>query len=69
VLVVPVFPAGVVAPCGGLMLRCVRHGRGGGELWKLLCPIEDQGEADGGLSSRVVSRYQAKYVTLLEARN
>jgi hypothetical protein len=29
VLVVPVIPAGVVVPCGGLMLRSVRHGRGG----------------------------------------
>jgi hypothetical protein len=24
-----VIPAGVVVPCGGLMLRSVRHGRGG----------------------------------------
>jgi hypothetical protein len=29
VLFVPVIPAGVVVPCGGLMLRSVRHGRGG----------------------------------------
>jgi hypothetical protein len=27
-------------------------------LWKLLCPIEDRGEAAGGLSSGVVSRVQ-----------
>jgi hypothetical protein len=29
VLVVPVIQAGVVVPCGGLMLRSVWHGRGG----------------------------------------
>jgi hypothetical protein len=29
VLVVLVIPAGVVVPCGGLMLRSVRHGRNG----------------------------------------
>jgi hypothetical protein len=29
VSVVPVNPAGVVVPCGGLMLQCERHGRGG----------------------------------------
>jgi hypothetical protein len=28
VLVVPVISAAVVVPCGGLMLRSVRHGRG-----------------------------------------
>jgi hypothetical protein len=32
VLVVPVIPAGVVVQCGGLMLRSVRHGRGGDAL-------------------------------------
>jgi hypothetical protein len=32
VLVVSVILAGVVAPCGGLMLRSVRHGRGGDAL-------------------------------------
>jgi hypothetical protein len=31
-LYVPVCPAGVVVRCGGLMLRRVRHGRGGDEL-------------------------------------
>jgi hypothetical protein len=29
VLVVPAIPAVVVVPCGGLLLRSVRHGRGG----------------------------------------
>jgi hypothetical protein len=56
VLVVSVIPAGVVVPCGGLMLRNVRHGRGGDALWMLLCPIEERGEADGRLSSGVVLR-------------
>jgi hypothetical protein len=32
VLVVPVNPAGVVVPCGGLMLRCVWHGHSGDAL-------------------------------------
>jgi hypothetical protein len=32
VLVVLVIPAGVVVPCGGLMLWSVRHGRGGDAL-------------------------------------
>jgi hypothetical protein len=32
VLVVPVILAGVVVPCGGLMLRGVRHGRSGDAL-------------------------------------
>jgi hypothetical protein len=58
VLVVRVIPAGVVVPYGGLMLRSVRHGRGGDALYMLLCPIEDRGEADGRLSSGVVLRVQ-----------
>jgi hypothetical protein len=32
VLVVSVIAAGVVVRCGGLMLRSVRHGRGGNAL-------------------------------------
>jgi hypothetical protein len=32
VSVVPVNPAGVVILCGGLMLRCEQHGRGGDAL-------------------------------------
>jgi hypothetical protein len=32
VLVELVIPAGVVVPCGELMLRSVRHGRGGDAL-------------------------------------
>jgi hypothetical protein len=58
VLVVPVSPAGVVVPRGGLMLRSVRHGRGRDALYMLLCLIEDRGEADGRLSSSVVLRVQ-----------
>jgi hypothetical protein len=33
VLVVPVIPAGVFVQCVGLMLRSVRHGRGGDALY------------------------------------
>jgi hypothetical protein len=62
VLVVPVIAAGTVVPCGGLMLRSVRHGRGGNALWMLLCPIEERGEADGRLSSGVVLRVQTYYL-------
>jgi hypothetical protein len=58
VLVVPVIPAGVVVLCGGWMLWSVGHGRGGDALYMLLCPFEDRGKADGGLSSGVVLRVQ-----------
>jgi hypothetical protein len=34
VLVVPVILAGMVVPCGGFMLRSVRHGRGVDALLK-----------------------------------
>jgi hypothetical protein len=58
VSVVPVNPAGVVVRCGGLMLRCERHGRGGDALQRLLRPVEDRGDTDCGLSGDVVSRVQ-----------
>jgi hypothetical protein len=58
VFVVPVIPAGVVVPCGGLMLRSVRHGRGRDALYVLLCPLEYRGKAGGRLSSGMVLRVQ-----------
>jgi hypothetical protein len=32
-------PAGVVIPCGGLMLRCEQHGHHGDALQRLLHPM------------------------------
>jgi hypothetical protein len=58
VLVVSVNPVCVVVLCGGLMLRCVRHGHSGDALKKMLYPIEDREEVNRGLSSGVVSRVQ-----------
>jgi hypothetical protein len=58
VLVVPVYSAGVVVPCGGLMLRWMQQGVAEVHHRRCCIRLKTEKMVDGGLSSRVVSRVQ-----------